>query len=121
MKQSESPFPAFGFYKCMCEAQCSYDCEKSSYDAVFDDNIDLSKNPYGTYTCEKDNLVMIICTSIFVPLGVAGIAAGVYFFFFHESSEVAPVETDNELASTKSTEDSQVEEDKEETHSEIGK
>jgi len=73
------------------------------------------------YTCEKDNLVMIICTSIFVPLGVAGIAAGVYFFFFHESSEVAPVETDNELASTRTTEQNKVEEDKEETHSEIAK
>ena len=76
---------------------------------------------------------MIICTSIFVPLGVAGIAAGVYFFFFHEfvyqqgldfmiysrSSEVAPVETDNELATTQSSDDKPVEGDKEETKSEI--
>jgi len=35
-------------------------------------------------TTDDKNLVMIICTSIFVPLGVVGIAAGVYFFFFHE-------------------------------------
>jgi len=78
---------------------------------------------------------MIICTSIFVPLGVAGIAAGVYFFFFHEfvklhrnlktllfrSSEVAPVENDDEISSTKHSEHNPKEEDKEERHSEISK
>jgi len=120
MKESgNSTFTADGFFKCMCEKECSYGCGKSSYDAVFEDDFDATKDPYVTYTCEKDNLVMIICTSIFVPLGVAGIAAGVYFFFFHESSEVAPVETDNELATTQSSDDKPVEGDKEETKSEI--
>ncbi|CBY07439.1 unnamed protein product [Oikopleura dioica] len=72
-------------------------------------------------TTDDKNLVMIICTSIFVPLGVVGIAAGVYFFFFHESSEVAPVENDDEISSTKHSEHNPTEEDKEERHSEISK
>jgi hypothetical protein len=43
------------------------------------------------------------------------------FYIKFRSSEVAPVETDNELASTRSTEHNRVEEDKEETQSEIAK
>jgi len=119
--------PVFGFYECQCEDKCTYGCNGKHYDeklnATVPDDWDkeTGDNIYVTYTCEKDNTIMIICTSIFVPLGVAGIAAGIYFFFFYESSEVAPVETDNELASTRSTEHNQAENDKEETHSEIAK
>lgn len=92
----------FGFYECSCDEKCSYKCDNDKYDPIFPEGWTSDKQEAGefvTYECEKDNLVMIICTSIFVPLGVAGIAAGVYFFFFHESSEVAPVETDTELGS----------------------
>ena len=70
--------------------KCSYACA-SKYVAEFEDGVfpegwnqETDDDVYTKYTCKKDNLVMIICTSIFVPLGVAGIAAGVYFFFFHE-------------------------------------
>merc|ERR1719468_137781 len=88
----------FGFYSCSCDDQCSYECADSDFVSVFPDKFDSETDIYTTYTCKKDkNIVMIVCTSIFVPLGVAGIAAGVYFFFFHESSDVAPVETDTEL------------------------
>jgi len=86
----------FGHVSCSCDSECTYKCADSKYDPVFSSTEDQT-DIFKSYTCEKDNLVMIICTSIFVPLGVAGIAAGVYFFFFHESSEVAPVETDTEL------------------------
>jgi len=113
-----------GFNECQCEKECTYKCNSSKYDPVFPEDFtdeQQKAREYTTYDCKKDNLVMIICTSIFVPLGVAGIAAGVYFFFFHESSEVAPVETDNELASTRNSEHDSTEEDKEETHSEITK
>jgi len=119
--------PIFGFYECQCEEKCTYECNGKHYDEKLNATVpndwdkETDDNIYVTYTCEKDNTIMIICTSIFVPLGVAGIAAGIYFFFFHESSEVAPVETDNELASTRNTEHNQVDDDKEETHSEIGK
>jgi len=122
--------PAYGFDDCQCDEKCSYECSDSNYVSVFKDgvfpndwNFEKDGNIYTPYSCvmkeDDKNLVMIICTSIFVPLGVAGIAAGVYFFFFHESSEVAPVETDNELGSTKSSEVNQMQDDNEETHSEI--
>jgi len=88
----------FGFYSCSCDSKCSYACADSDYEPVFPDEFDQETCSFTTYTCKKDkNIVMIVCTSIFVPLGVAGIAAGVYYFFFHSSSEVAPVETDTEL------------------------
>ncbi|CAG5110649.1 Oidioi.mRNA.OKI2018_I69.chr2.g5031.t1.cds [Oikopleura dioica] len=113
------------FFECSCETRCSYGCGNDKYKGVFDEKIfgkdfDEETSPivYDDYTCEKDNLVMIICTSIFVPLGVFGIAGGVYFFFFYESSEVAPVETDNELGSSSDKTEIK-EDDKTENQSEI--
>jgi len=136
MAAHESNISLYGFGDCMCNEKCSYECSDTKYEAVFEEDVfpddwsfEKDGNIYTPYTCierqdnqdktRQDNLVMIICTSIFVPLGVAGIAAGIYFFFFHESSEVAPVETDDEVASKNISEHDQTKEDKEETHSEI--
>ena len=106
VKSTETGLPPVGFFDCKCDEEvrnyfeldlifikCSYACANDTYEAVFPEgwNQEEDDDVYISYKCiekeiveEKDNLVMIICTSIFVPLGVAGIAAGVYFFFFHE-------------------------------------